>query len=83
MVDGGWAEVGRGPEMGGPVRPHLRGPIDRGQAAHNQGALSQAAQQGHGVELAQRQWRGVADGGHARACVKPAWQGGAGQEESA
>lgn len=65
MVKRGWAEVGRGPETGGPVGPHLRGPVDRGQAAHNQGALGKAAQQGHGVELAQCQWSGVADGGHA------------------
>lgn len=43
----------------------LGGPIDRGQVTHNQGALGEAAQQGHGVEVAQGQWCGVADGGHA------------------
>lgn len=62
--------------------PHLRGPVDWGQAAHDQGALGKAAQQGHGVELAQCQRGGVADGGHARACVKPAPRGGARAGES-
>lgn len=82
MVDRGWAEVGTGLEMGAPVGPHLRGPVDRGQAAHDQGALGKAAQQGHGVELAQCQRCGVADGGHARACVKPAPRDGARAGES-
>lgn len=57
--------AGRGLGTGPWVRSHLGGPVDRGQAAHNQGALGEAAQQGHGVELAQCQWGRVADGGHA------------------
>lgn len=61
----GWVEVGLGLGIRGWAGSHLGGPVDWGQAAYNQGALGEAAQQSHGMEPAQHQRCGVADGGHA------------------